>query len=135
MRSIEIINSTSQTIASGGKIALGNVNIKNCHGAFSYNGIDTITLVQPGIYQIIIKANVISTVATQTVGYAISYSGTTSNIANTGAVVADIGGVVTLTLPKQVKICGNNTMSLSLVNSGADSTTYQNVIVDIIRMD
>lgn len=135
MRSIEIINSASQTVASGGKIALGNVNIKNCYGAFNYNKVDTITLVQSGIYQVIIKANVVSTVANQTVGYAISYNGTVSTIANTGAVITDVGNVVTLTLPKQVKICGNNPMSLTLVNSGEDSTTYQNVIVDIIRLD
>lgn len=135
MRSIELINSASQTIASGGKIALGNVNIKNCHGAFSYNGTDTITLVQSGIYQVIIKSNVVSTVADQTVGYAIAYNGTVSTIANTGAVITDVGGVSTLTLAKQVKICGNNPISLTLVNSGTASTTYQNVIVDIFRMD
>ena len=54
MKHIELINSVSQTVASNGKLVLGNVNIKYCNGAFSYNGTDALTLVQPGVYLIIV---------------------------------------------------------------------------------
>lgn len=134
MKNIELINSTSQTVASGGTLNLGNVNIKTCFGAFSYNGTNTITLVQNGTYQIIVKTNAISTVANQTVGFALAYNGTISTIANAGSVVATIGDVSTLTIPKMVKICDGNTISITIVNSGSASTTYQNLIVDIIKV-
>ena len=133
MKHIELINSTSQTIASGGKLALGVVNFKLCAGAFSYNSTDTITLVQSGVYQILVKADVTGTTATQSVGYAIGYNGTTSTIASAKAVTADIGDTITLTIPKLVRIC-NTPIALTLVNSGADSTTYNNIIIDIVKV-
>ena len=133
MKHIELINSTSQTIASGGKLALGVVNFKLCAGAFSYNSTDTITLVQAGVYQILIKVDLTGTVATQNVGYAIAYNGTTSTIASASAVTTAIGDTITLGIPKLVKVC-NTPMALNLVNSGVDTTTYNNIIFDIVKV-
>lgn len=133
MKHIELINAVSQTVASGNKIALGNVNIKLCNGAFSYNGTDTLTLVQPGVYQIIVKADLTGTVATQVVSYAIGYNGTVSSVASATDVTAAIGDTTTLTIPKLVKIC-NAPISITLVNDGADSTTYNNIILDVVKV-
>lgn len=133
MKHIELINSVSQTVASNGKLVLGNVNIKYCNGAFSYNGTDTLTLVQPGVYQIIVKADLIGTVADQVVSYAISHNSVVSSVASATDVTAAIGDATTLTIPKMVKIC-NTPISISLVNNGADSTTYNNIIVDVVKV-
>ena len=133
MKHIELINSTSQTVASGAKLNLGVVNFKLCAGAFSYNGTDTITLVQPGVYQILVKNDLTGTTATQVVSYAIAHNGTTSSVASATAVTADIGDTITLTIPKLVKIC-NTPIALTLVNSGAESTTYNNIILDIVKV-
>lgn len=133
MKHIELINAVSQTVTSGNKIALGNVNIKLCNGAFSYNGTDTLTLVQPGVYQIIVKADLIGTVADQVVSYAITHNGIVSSVASATDVTAAIGDATTLTIPKMVKIC-NAPISITLVNNGADSTTYNNIIVDVVKV-
>ena len=133
MKHIELINAVSQTVTSGNKIALGNVNIKLCNGAFSYNGTDTLTLVQPGVYQIIVKADLIGTVATQVVSYAIGYNGTVSSVASATSVTAEIGDTITLSIPKLVKIC-NAPISITLVNDGVDSTTYNNIILDVVKV-
>ena len=133
MKHIELINSVSQTVASNGKLVLGNVNIKYCNGAFSYNGTDTLTLVQPGVYQIIVKADLIGRVADQVVSYAISHNSVVSSVASATDVTAAIGDATTLTIPKMVKIC-NTPISISLVNNGADSTTYNNIIVDVVKV-
>ena len=133
MAIMEIVNSTAQTITSGGKIALGNVNIRCGQGDGVYNNVDTITLNKNGIYQIIIKSVMASTVAGQSVGFALAYGGTVSTVANTSETVADAGDSATLTLPKLVKICGNP-ITLTLVNSGSASTIYNNVVVDIVKV-
>lgn len=128
--SIEIINSSSQTVASNGKLALGTVNIRKCDGSVCYNGSDAITFQRNGIYMMLSKVDAISTVAAQTVSYALSYNGTVSSVANSSAVLADIGDTATLVVPKMIKIC-NSPLTISLVNDGLDSTIYNNLIIDI----
>jgi hypothetical protein len=59
--------------------------------------------------------------------------GTGSNFANAEATAVDIGAVFTLTIPKAIKIC-NAPLTITLVNSGADTTNYQGIIVDIDRL-
>lgn len=130
---LELVNSNTQTVASGNKLNLGAINIKECsNGSVVYNGTDTITFRQNGIYQVITKVNAISTVATQLLEYAIDYDGTVSNIANAGAYAVDTDQLYTLVIPKKIKIC-NAPLSISLVNSGTDTTDYQGLIVDISR--
>jgi hypothetical protein len=130
---LELVNSSVQVVASGAKINLGSVNIKHCDGSVVYNGTDTLEFRRNGIYQVLVKANVISTVANQVVEYALAYNGTVSNIANAEATAVDIGSVFTLTIPKAIKIC-NAPLTITLVNSGADTTNYQGIIVDIDRL-
>lgn len=130
---LELVNSNTQTVTSGSKINLGTINIRDFNnGSIVYNGTDTITFRQNGIYQIITKVNAISTVATQLLEYAISYDGTVSNIANAGAYAVDTDQLYTLVIPKKIKIC-NAPLSISLVNSGDETTDYQGLIIDISR--
>ena len=133
MKHIELINSVSQTVASGGKLTLGNVNIKYCNGAFSYNGVDTLTLVHPGTYQLLVKIDLTGTVAGQLVSYAISHDGLVSTIVNASDVVAATTDITTLVIPKMVKIC-NSPIEISIVNNGTDSTIYTNLIIDIVKV-
>lgn len=133
MKHIELINSVSQTVASGGNIALGVVNFRYCNGAFLYNGSDAITLGAPGVYEVLIKADVTGTVATQTVKYSIVHNGTVSTVSSATAVTADVGDTITLTIPKLIRIC-STPITLNLVNSGAADTTYNNIIVDIVKV-
>ena len=131
--SIEIINSTLQTIASGGKLALGSINIHKCDGSVVYNGIDTINFRGNGIYQIMVKVDGISSTADQLLKVAIAYNGTTSSIASASAYADATDLTYTLVIPKMIKICGNP-LAITLVNSGATSTFYQNLIIDIVRV-
>ena len=66
----------------------------------------------------------------QTLEYALSYNGTVSTIASASAAVTDVGDTVTLVIPKMIKIC-NAPLVLTLVNSGTELTTYENLIIDI----
>ena len=128
--SLELVNSTIQNVASGGKLNLGTVNIRKCDGSVVYNGTDTLTFQRNGIYMILSKVDATATVATQTLEYALSYNGTVSTIASASALATDIGDTFTLVVPKMIKIC-NAPLTINLVNSGVDTTNYQNVIIDI----
>ena len=130
---LELVNSSVQIVDSNEKINLGTVNIKHCDGSVFYNGTDTLEFRKNGIYQILVKANAISTVADQVVEYALAYNGTVSTIAQAEAPTVDIGSIVTLTIPKAIKIC-NAPLAITLVNSGADTTNYQGIIIDIDRL-
>lgn len=131
--SIEIINSTSQTIESAGKLSLGNINIRRCDGSVVFNGTDSITFRGNGIYQVFVKVDATSTVASQTLKIAISYDNTTSSIASASASTGDTAGEThSLTIPKKIKICGSS-LVINLVNSGSSSTIYENLIIDIVK--
>lgn len=133
MKNIELINSASQTVTSGGRLNLGTVNIRTCFGAFNYNNIDTITLVQPGTYQLLVKSDLTATAAAQIVEYSVVYNGTVSSIASATAELTAIGDTITLTVPKLIKIC-SEPISLTIVNSGLADTEYSNLIVDIVKV-
>ena len=131
--SLELINSASQSVISGGKLALGSVNIRKCDGSVVYNGTDTLNFLKNGTYMLLTKVDATATTATQLMKYSISYNGTVSQIASASAIGTDIGDTETLVIPKMVKIC-NEPLSITFVNSGADTTTYQNLIIDIWKV-
>jgi hypothetical protein len=128
--SLELVNSSTQSVTSGSKLNLGNVNIRRCDGSVVYNGTDSLTFQKNGIYMVMSKVDATATETAQTLKYALAYNGTVSTIASASAVVADIGDTVTLVVPKMIKIC-NAPLVLTLVNSGTDLTTYENLIIDI----
>lgn len=131
--SLELVNSGLQSIAANGKLNLGTVNIRRCDGSVSYNGSDAITFQRNGVYMVLSKVDATSTVAAQTLNYALSYNGTVSTIASASAVTTDIGDTFTLVVPKMINIC-NSPLTVSLVNSGVDTTEYQNLIIDIYKV-
>lgn len=128
--SLELVNSTLQSIAVNGKLNLGNVNIRRCDGSVSYNGTDAITFQRNGIYMILSKVDATATVADQILNYSLAYNGTVSTIASAEAVAAAIGDTFTLVVPKMIKIC-NAPLTITLVNNGLATTEYQNLIIDI----
>lgn len=131
--SLELVNSGLQSVAANGKLSLGTVNIRRCDGSVFYNGSDAITFQRNGVYMVLSKVDATSTVAAQTLNYALSYNGTVSTIASASTVAADIGDTFTLVVPKMINIC-NSPLTVSLVNSGVDTTEYQNLIIDIYKV-
>ena len=128
--SLELVNSSTQSVTSGSKLNLGNVNIRRCDGSVVYNGTDSLTFQKNGIYMVMSKVDATATETAQTLVYALAYNGTVSTIASATAVVTDIGDTATLVVPKMIKIC-NAPLVLTLVNSGTELTTYENIIIDI----
>lgn len=130
--SIEIINSSSQTVAANGQLALGQINIRRCDGSVVYNGSNSITFRDNGIYQVIVKVDATATTAAQTLKVALAYNGTVSTVASASSTTTDAGDVRTLVIPKKIRICGNP-LTITLVNSDTVSTIYQNLIIDIVK--
>lgn len=127
--SLELVNSSVQTVTAGGTLNLGNVNIRQCD-CVVYNGTNSLEFKRNGIYQVLVKADVTASVADQLVSLGLAYNNTISTIASASANLVNADDVITLTIPKMIKIC-NAPLTLTVVNTGADTTDYSNIIVDI----
>jgi hypothetical protein len=128
---LELVNSSTQTILTGGTLNLGSVNIRQCD-CVAYNGTNTIEFKRNGIYQVFVKVDATASVADQLVSVALAYNNTVSQIASAKANLVNADDVISLTIPKMIKIC-NAPLTLTVVNSGADTTDYSNIIVDIVK--
>lgn len=133
MKLIETINTSVQTAVTPlNKLNLGNIDKSVNQCAYSYNGIDAITLRQNGYYAVLFKADATSTAATQAMQVSAVANGSTGAVE--GSVYAATAGVTnTITFFKIMKVCGTP-LAVSFINSGAANTTFNNVVVSIIKV-
>lgn len=135
MKLLEIVNNNPQTVASLSTLNLGNIKHRVCYGAFEYNNIDTIKLIQPGWYLISVKVDLTSTVADQEMSLALYGNGVIVPETETNTFAATIGTEVNLSFTKIAKVCINDVINLTLVNTSADTVTYDDLIIDIVKVN
>lgn len=135
MKLLETVNNNAQTILTNGTLNLGTVKHRVCYGAFNFNNSDTITLVQPGWYQISVKANVTSTVASQPMTLALFGNGTLVPETTTATFATVVGTQSNVSFTKMARVCVDQPIALTLVNTSAASAIYNNLIVDIVKVN
>lgn len=132
MKLIETLNTTASSVTANGIVSLGTIEKSICQGAFNYNGTNTITLKQNGYYLVMFKADVTSTATTQSMQIALAGNGSVSS-AEATAYAATAGETASVAFFKIVKVCGTE-MALTFVNTGAATTTINNVIVSVVKI-
>lgn len=135
MKLLEIVNTSSQTVNSLANLNLGNVKHRVCYGAFEYNNSDTITLIQPGWYFISVKADLTSTVASQAMVLALYGNGVLVPETETNVFATVAGTTTNVSFTKIAKVCINQPIKLTLVNTSSASIIYDDLIVDIVKVN
>lgn len=132
---LELVNTTSQTVDPSSNLNLGNVKHRVCFGAFSYDGISGITLVQDGWYLINFKIDMVGTAAGQDMSISMYADGVLVPETSTIATATAIGDIYNASFSKIARICNNSPVRLTFVNDGATATTYNNLIIDIVKVN
>jgi hypothetical protein len=134
MKLIETVNNTTQLVASGSPVLLGNISRRV--GYFTdYSAPATVlTIRDTGFYEIEFKVNATSTVATQPVEITMFVDGVEQPETLATTVIAAIGSISTLNTHKKIRVFACSDASISFVNTGADDTTYTGLILDIKKV-
>ena len=135
MKLLETVNVNTQNVASQATINLGTVKHRVCYGAFNFNNSDTITLLQPGWYFISVKVDATSTVTAQNVSLALFGNGTIVPETETNTVITTLDTQANLSFTKIAKVCIDQPIALTLVNTSAEAVIYDDVIVDILKVN
>ena len=135
MKLLEIVNVNSQNIASLGTLNLGTVKHRVCYGAFNFNNSDIVTLVQPGWYFISVKADLSSTVADQPMVLALFSNGVLVQETETNVFATTAGTQTNVSFTKMAKVCVDQPLALSLVNTSSANIIYDDLIIDIIKVN
>lgn len=140
-------NSTSQVVASGGLVNLGEVYRRYCKknscgiGAFNFGG-SSISLQHSGIYKITVSATFTSPVAGDVTlqlfenGVAIPSALATETITTADTETRSVSFDIYVLVDKDC-ILGTNTISvetLSLVNTSVGAVNITNVVVDVLKV-
>jgi hypothetical protein len=134
MKLLEITNNTAQTVSNGNPLILGNISRRvGCFTDYSAPA-TTLTLRETGYYEIIFKVNAESTVATQPVEITLFLDGVAQPETLSEDVIAVIGDVSTLNTNKIIRVFGNSNSTISFVNTGADDTIYNNIVLDVKKV-
>ena len=134
MKLIETTNINEQTVASGDPLILGNISRRvGCFTDYSAPA-TSLTIGDCGYYDIVLKVNAESTVATQPVSVTIFLDGVAQPETLTTDVIAAIGGVSTLNTNKIIRIFNCSDTTISVVNTGADDTIFDNIVLDIKKV-
>ena len=134
MKLIEITNNTSQIVASGSPIVLGNISRRvGCFTDYSAPS-TTITIRDCGYYEIEFKVNATATVASQQVQVTMFIDGVRQNETFTTHAAPAIGSVETLNTHKKIRIFACSDSTISFINTGTAETAYDNIILDIKRV-
>lgn len=135
MKLLETVNINEQTVAPNGVLNLGTVKHRVCYGAFSFDNSNAITLAQPGWYFISVKADVTSTAATQAMTLALFGNGVLVPETETNAFATVAGESSNVSFTKIARVCVDSPIVLTLVNTGTAATIYDDVIVDILKVN
>lgn len=136
MKLIQISNSVAQTIAPQGFTNLGSVTRKvgcnSCCPTFNYNGSTSITIAQPGYYQVSVSADIEAAVAGQQVFSLVQDGITLTDLSTT---LAAVGDIQTTSRSVIVRVFCNDSTTLALQNTAAIDSTLNNVIFDVVKID
>lgn len=134
MKLLELINTNPQTVISGGTLNLGTVKHRVCYGAFDYNN-SAISLNQTGWYLISVKVDLTSTVASQPMSLALYGNGVIVPETETDVFEAVAGTATNLSFTKIARVCDCQPISLTLVNTSAADVIYDDLIIDIVKVN
>jgi hypothetical protein len=134
MKLIETTNVNAQTISTNQPIVLGNISRRI--GMFTdYSAPATVmTIRECGYYEIDLKVNATATVATQPMEITLFIDGVAQPETLATHVGTAIGDVETLNTHKKIRVFNCSTAAISFVNTGADDTTYNNLVLDVKRV-
>lgn len=135
MKLLELVNVNTQNVISLGTLNLGTVKHRVCYGAFNFNNSDTVTLVQPGWYYISVKADLTSTVASQPMVLALFANGVLVPETETNVFATAEGTQTNVSFTKIAKVCVDQPIALTLVNTSSANIIYDDLIVDIIKVN
>ena len=134
MKLIEITNNTIQTVVPNAPIVLGNISRRvGCFTDYSAPG-TTITLRECGYYEITLKVNATATVAAQPMEITLFLDGVAQPETLATSVGTAIGDTETLNTHKKIRIFAADNTTVSVINTGADDTTYTGMVLDIKKV-
>lgn len=134
MKLIEITNNVEQTVATNAPLVLGSISRRV--GSFTdYSApTTTITLRECGYYYINLKVNAEATVATQPMEITVFLDGTEVPETLATHVGTAIGDIETLNTNKIFRVFACSDATLSVINTGDSDTTYDALILDIVKV-
>lgn len=135
MKLLEIVNANEQTITPNGVLNLGIVKHKVCYGAYSFNNSNAITLIQPGWYLISVKADLTSTAEAQAMTLALFGNGVLVPETETNVFATTADETTNVSFTKIARVCVDSPITLTLVNTGTVDTIYDDVIVDVVKVN
>jgi hypothetical protein len=90
--------------------------------------------VSVGYYEITLKVNSTATVAAQPMEISMFLDGVEQPETLATHVGTAIGDVETLNTHKKIRIFSCSDATISFVNTGADDTTYNDIVLDIVKL-
>lgn len=134
MKLIEITNTNAQTLSTNEPLVLGNISRRvGCFTDYSAPA-TTLTIRECGYYEITLKVNSIATVAAQPMEISMFLDGIEQPETLATHVGTAIGDIETLNTHKKIRVFNCSTASISFVNTGADDTTYNDIVLDIVKL-
>jgi hypothetical protein len=134
MKLIELTNTNAQTISTNQPIVLGNISRRvGCFTDYSAPA-TTLTIRECGYYEITLKVNSTATVAAQPMEITMFLDGVEQPETLATHVGTAIGDVETLNTHKKIRIFSCSDATISFVNTGADDTTYNNLVLDVKKL-
>lgn len=134
MKLIEVTNNTAQTVATGQPLVLGNISRRvGCFTDYSAPT-STLTIREAGYYDIKFKVNAEATAATQDMEVTLFLDGTEVPETLATHVGTAIGDIETLNTNKIIRIFACSDATLSFINTGTTDTTYDALVLDIIKV-
>lgn len=134
MKLIELTNNVAQTVLTGAPIVLGSISRRV--GMFTdYSApASTITIRECGYYEVSLKVNATATVATSAMEITMFIDGTEQPETLATHVGTAIGDTETLNTHKKIRIFACSDATISFVNTGDDTTTYDALVLDIKKV-
>lgn len=134
MKLIELTNTTAQTVATNSPLVLGSISRRVGYFTDYSAPATTITLRECGYYQVILKVNAEATVATQPMEITVFLDGTEVPETLATHVGTAIGDIETLNTNKIFRVFACSDATISVVNTGDDDTTYDDLVLDILKV-
>lgn len=140
MKLLNLVDSTNQSVLTGGIVNLGSVIHRVCGGTFAFTNSNTIALNQQGWYKVHVTINATGTAigvnTFQLYQNGVAVSGALAS--HTITAVGDVRNFSFETIVRVLPSCAcqcNSPVNLTVLNNGANTITVNNITVDVVKVN